>query len=60
MASDWAQTPNNAVARFKWKPNHKNPDTLTDFLNQVAGDEEEGNADDESFGDDGGGKQLMK
>ena len=25
------------------------------FLNQVAGDEEEEGADDESFGDDGGG-----
>jgi hypothetical protein len=38
----------------------KNPEALIDFLNQVAGDEDEGNTDDESFGDDGGGKQLSK
>ena len=57
MASDWTQIPNNAVAKYEWKPDHKNSEATINVCNQVAGDKEEGGADDESFDDGGGGKQ---
>jgi hypothetical protein len=60
MASSWEQILNNAVAKYEWKPSHKDPEATVDFLNELVGDEEEGGADDESFDDDGGGKPKSK
>ena len=57
MVSDRYQIPNNAVAKYEWKPDHKNSEATINVCNQVAGDKEEGGADDESFDDGGGGKQ---
>ena len=60
MASDWNQIPNNAAAKFEWKPTHKKPEATLDFLNQLVGNKEEGDTDNESFDDDGGGKLKSK
>ncbi len=60
MASNWNQIPNNAVAKFEWKPSHTNPEATVDFLNQLVGNKEEGGANEKSFDDDGGGNLKSK
>ena len=60
MASECLQIPNNSVANYSWKPDHRNPEAAINFLDQVASDQQEQEEEVESFDDDGGGEQKSK